>query len=210
MVSDWIDHIELRRSRAAVLSVWANKYGEDPDTGRRRWLDWAKSDGLKTPSQVMGAILDNAQLLDVEIDWVAMLPLIATVDWLTAAVIAEKVGQAIPTLPKTEDLLAQRSFRSFGRVRIDVEWGYDLHDLSMTLERWLSILGGRPYRTEKKYWYEGAQYTGCWHFKDRQLEVTYDDGGVGWIGDLASIDVLEGPTLDGVDIAKVALVAASA
>lgn len=58
MVDHWIDHIELRRNAYATFAVWGNKHGEDPTTGRRRWFDWEKSKGLKSPMEIHKAIED--------------------------------------------------------------------------------------------------------------------------------------------------------
>jgi len=206
MVDDWIDHIELRRDAYATFSVWGNKYGEDPMTGRRRWFDWDKTKGLKSPIAIHKAIEDAAQYLNVQVEWVDAIPLIASIDWLTAAVIASCVGYEIPALPDADVLLRQRSLRSIGRVTIGAEWGYDMHELTLPFERWVRILRGDGWPTEEPYWYEGQRFTGEWCFDGAGgLLVGYDDGGVGREGRLDGLDVIEGPKLDDVDLAKLAL-----
>jgi hypothetical protein len=209
MVSDWIDHIELRRDAYATFSVWGNKYGEDPMTGRRRWFEWNKTQGLKSPLAIYTAIEDEAEYLNVEMEWVDAIPLIASIDWLTAAVIARGVGLKIPVLPDIEVLLIQRSLRSIGRVSIGAEWGNEMHELTLPFERWVRILSGESWSIGMPYWCEGQQFTGKWSFDETGgLVVSYDDdGGVGWEGDLGSLDVLEGPKLDNVDLARLALAA---
>ncbi len=206
MVDNWIDHIELRRGAYATFSVWGNKYGEDPTTGRRRWFDWDKTKGLKSPMAIYKAIEDEAEYLSVQVEWVDAIPLIASIDWLTAAVIASKVGFEIPALPDVEILLTQRSLRSLGRVTIGAEWGYDMHELSLPYERWVRVLKGETLSIEQPYWYEGQRFTGEWSFDGiGGLVVGYDDGGVGWDGKLGGLDVIEGPKLDEVDLARLAL-----
>jgi hypothetical protein len=211
MVDDWIDHIQLRRSAHAKFAVWGNKYGQDPISGRRRWMDWDKRRDLTSPRAIRKALEDEAELLGVDLDWHDALALIASIDWLTAAVIASEGGLEIPKLPAADDLLDQRALRPLGRVMIGVEWGYDMHELLMSFERWIRILGGESWTVEQPYWYEGQHFTGCWTFDERGgLVVTYDGCGVGWEGEVQSMDLITGPQMDGVDLARLALSAAPA
>lgn len=206
MVDNWIDHIELRRSAYATFSVWANKYGEDPMTGRRRWFEWDKTKGIKSPIAIYKAVEDAAEYLNVQVEWVDAVPLIASIDWVTAAVMASNVGYEIPALPDVDVLLTQRSLRTLGRVTIGAEWGYDMHELEMPLDRWMRILRGEPWSVEEPYWYEGQRFTGEWSFDGAGgLVVSYDDGGVGWDGQLAGLDFIDGPKVDDVDLSKLAL-----
>ena len=164
------------------------------------------SKGLKSPMAIYKAIEDEAEYLSVQVEWVDAIPLIASIDWLTAAVIASKVGFEIPALPDVEILLTQRSLRSLGRVTIGAEWGYDMHELSLPYERWVRVLKGETLSIEQPYWYEGQRFTGEWSFDGiGGLVVGYDDGGVGWDGKLGGLDVIEGPKLDEVDLARLAL-----
>lgn len=209
MVDDWIDHIELRRTASAKFAVWGNKYGEDPMTGRRRWMDWDKTSDLRSPVAVKKALENEAEFLGVEIDWSDALPLIASVDWLTAAVIASTKDLQVPTLPSIDALLGQRGLRPLGRVTIGVMWGYDMHELHLPFERWIRILGGEAWTIQEPYWHEGQRFTGCWAFNGHgSLEVTYEDGGVGWKGELSAVDIIVGQMVDGVDVASLALIAA--
>ena len=206
MVDNWIDHIELRRDAYATFSVWGNKYGEDPVTGRRRWFNWDKTRGLTSPMAIYKAIEDEAEYLNVQVEWVDAIPLIPSIDWLTAAVIASKVGFEIPALPDVEMLLTQRSLRSLGRVTIGVEWGYEMHQLSLPYERWVRVLRGEALSIKEPYWYEGQRFTGEWSFDGiGGLVVGYEDGGVGWDGRLGELDVIEGPKQDEVNLARLAL-----
>ncbi len=210
MGDDWIDHIELRRAANARFAVWGNKYGEDPATGKRRWGDWDKTRALVSPMAIRRALEDEAEFLGVDLDWQEIVPLIASIDWLSAAVIAQHANLKISGLPSADDLLKQRALRPLGRVTIGVVWGDEMHELQMSFERWVRILGGAPRTVEEPYWYEGERFTACWAFDGRRgLEVAYDDGGVGWEGELDDADVIAGAQVDGVDVARLALRAAS-
>lgn len=205
MVDNWIDHIELRRNAYATFAVWGNKYGEDPITGRRRWFDWDKTRNLRSPMEVYKAIEDEAAYLNVEVEWFDVIPSIASIDWLTAAVIANKTGQDVPRLPDLTTLQSQRSLR-LGRLTIGAEWGYDMHELVISFERWIRILLGEPWSTNIPYFYEGQRFVGNWSFDgDRNLSVTYGDGGVGWEASLNALDFIKGPQIDEVDLARLAL-----
>ena len=206
MADDWIDHIELRRSAGANFAVWGNKYGENPMTGRRQWGEWEKVKGLKSPMAIFKAIEDMAEFLSVDVEWVDAIPLIASIDWLTAAVIAHQKGYEIPSLPDVDVLLNQRSLRPFGRVKIGAIWGYDMHEFDLPLEQWIRVLKGNSWSAEKRYWYEGQRFTGDWSFDGLgSLSVGYGDGGQGWQGNLSGLDMIVGPVVDEVDLGKLAL-----
>lgn len=97
-----IGHIELRRDAHANFTVWGRKYDKDPMTGGSRWFDWHKTKGIKSPMAVKKAIDDSAQYLNVEIEWDDVVPLIACVDWVTAAIIASNTQYDVPVLPTVE------------------------------------------------------------------------------------------------------------
>lgn len=204
---DWIDHIELRRNAYATFSVRGNRYGVDPVTGRRRWLSKKKTEGLKNPIEVKKAIDDVAQLLGANVEWVDVIPLIASIDWLTAAVIASQAGLDIPSLPDIDVIVSQRSLRTLGRVTIGAEWGYLYYEISLPLERWIRGLCGESWEVSKSDWYEAERFTGVWSFDGNcYLEVNNDESGQGyWSGELDDLEVIEGPEVDGVDLAKLAL-----
>jgi len=206
MVDDWIDHIELRRTAGANFAVWGNKYGENPMTGRRQWGEWEKVNGLKSPMAIFKAIEDMAEFLSVDVEWAKAIPLIASIDWLTAAVIAHQKGYEIPSLPEIDVLLNQRSLRPFGHVKIGAIWGYDMHEFDLPLERWIRVLNGDTWSAEKRYWYEGQRFKGNWSFDGLgSLSVGYGDGGQGWRGNLSGLDMIDGPKIDEVDLAKLTL-----
>jgi hypothetical protein len=203
MADDWINHIEVRRDANANLSVWGNRYGENPVTGNRRWFDWESRRGLRSPVAVSEAVEAIASFLATTIDWAEATPLLASVDWLTAAVLARKSNLPIPALPGVDSLLQQRSLRVLGKVTIGAEWGYDLHELSMPFERWVRIVAGEPWSSQTPYRYEGQRFMAHWSF-DRmsRLDVTYDDGGEGWSGQVEALELITGPVVDDVDLAR--------
>jgi hypothetical protein len=201
-----VDHIELRRDARTNFSIWGNKYGRDPITGRLRWRDWHKVKGIRSPLAVKRALDETAQHLNVSIQWPDALLLIAGIDWVTASVIASTEGYALPALPTTEILATQRSLRTLGNVTLGAEWGYDMHELSISFERWIRILGGESCSIDEPYWYEGEQFTGTWSFDDGGLlDVSYEDGGAGWSGKLGQLDSIDGPKIDGIDLTHTAL-----
>jgi hypothetical protein len=88
-------------------------------------------------------------------------------------------------------------------------WGNDMHELQMSFERRVRILGGESWTGCQPYWYEGRRFTGCLAFDGRRgLEVTYDDGGVRWEGELHGMELITGPQMDGVDLARLSLTVA--
>lgn len=211
MVDNWVDHIELRLNRYGTFVVRGNKHGENPDSGRRSWGRWRLTPDLKDPSSVHSALDGMAESLGVELDWQRAVPIIASIDWLTAAVIASKAGLVVSDLPAADDLLKQRALRPLGQVTVGVVWGYEMHELQMPFERWVRILGGESWAVDHPYWYEGERFVGTWSFDDRHgLEVTYGDGGVGWEGVLKNMDLISGPRVDGIDLASLTLTAAPA
>jgi hypothetical protein len=73
-------------------------------------------------------------------------------------------------------------------IIISVEWGNELHGCPMSEKTWKRILQGKAVRRIEPYWYEGKKYKGEWLFNSKrlgQLIVNYDDGGVGFEGELS-------------------------
>ena len=208
MVDTWTDHVELRRDRACRFTVAANKYGENPITGRLQWGDWDKTGALQVPSQVHDALQAAATHLDIDLDWSQTVRLIAQLDWVTGAVIADASGLTMPPLPTVAVINTQRSVRNLGTVTIGVEWGYDMHEFNLPFRAWLEILNGRRLNFAQPYFYEGARFKADWRFDVRDvdhLDVGIEDGGQGWVGPLNGVDLLRGPVIDDVDLAKLAL-----
>jgi len=103
-------------------------------------------------------------------------------------------------------LLNQRSLRPFGHVKIGAIWGYDMHEFDLPLGRWIRVLNGDEWSAEKRYWYEGQRFKGNWSFDGLgSLSVGYGDGGQGWQGNLSGLDMIDGPKIDEVDLAKLTL-----
>lgn len=210
MIDNWTDRLTVSRNTRRRFTVKLSKYGEGPDGNARGWRIWDKAADLATPTQVLDAIdsIVNDQYL--ALDWAEATATIAELDWLTAAVIADKKNVRLPALPETDELANQRSFRTLGKVTIGVEWGYDRHEVSLSMTHWVEIVSGWGYETQTSYFYEGARFTANWDFSmdDEQpyLEVTYygaeDDGGTGWRGKLRPSHLIDGNSVDGIDVAK--------
>jgi hypothetical protein len=81
-----------------------------------------------------------------------------------------------------------------------------MHELTLPFERWVRILRGESWSIGEPYWYEGQRFTGEWSFDGNGgLVVGYDHDGVGWEGKVSGLDAIEGPKLDDVDLAALAL-----
>jgi hypothetical protein len=208
MSDSWTDRIELRRAAGCKFKITGSKDLGAPTLEQPGNLPISQVDGITSPRALYRALNDAAMMLDVELEWVDAIPLIAQLDWITAAVIAKDTGHDVPELPSFETLVSQRSLmslRRMGKVTIGAEWGYDMHELMMSFEQWLRILGGEDDRIEKPYIYEGKQFMGVWCFDGNGcLEVGYDDGGQGWDGRLQDLELIDGPKMDDADLARLA------
>jgi hypothetical protein len=83
-------------------------------------------------------------------------------------------------------------------IVISVKWGDEPHDCPMSEKTWKRIVQGKAVRRVEPYWYEGKKYKGEWLFNSKglgQLTVNYDDGGVGFEGELSDATI----TNDGED-----------
>ena len=73
-------------------------------------------------------------------------------------------------------------------VTISVEWGYEMHSLTMNYDQWASIQAGEEkYIGGEGFHYEGEFFYDGWTFNTPtagNLLVTYDDGGVGYEGSI--------------------------
>jgi hypothetical protein len=169
--------------------------------------------GITAPLELRRAIELLASQRSVSLDWPELAARIAVLDWVTAAVIATATSSPVPPLPGFEVLAAQRSLtslRALGKVVLHADWGYDDHEVSIPFDRWLRIVTGHADVIRRAYHYEGERFLGEWKFDGQGgLVVGYDDGGEGWVGDLTGLDDIEGPMIDGVDLAAASLRAAS-
>ena len=210
MVDNWTDSLSVSRNARKRFTVELSKYGDDSEGGSRGWRTWDKSADLSTTTQVLDAIESITDEQGLSLDWAEATTLIAELDWITAAVIADKMNVQLPALPAADEIANQRSLRALGKVTIGVEWGDDLHEVTISMTHWVDILNGFGYDTQTRYYYEGARFTANWDFSmdDDQpyLEVTYqgadDDGGTGWRGKLRSGHLYDGKCVDGIDVAK--------
>ncbi len=75
-----------------------------------------------------------------------------------------------------------------GGVSFSVEWGYELHSVSIAMSDWAAILAGEEKSMESEGWYEGTSFPVWWSFnhgEHHSLYVTYsDDGLTGFEGDI--------------------------
>lgn len=83
-------------------------------------------------------------------------------------------------------------------VTVSVEWGYELHSLTLSPGQWASVLAGEALSVVGAgYHYEGQHFQDYWHFGgglDGDLTVEYgDDGGTGFIGSLDDAIIEEAP-----------------
>lgn len=214
MSDSWTDRIELTRSAGCKFEVTGSKDLGASALDQPGNLPITHVDGITSPRALYRALNDAAMILDVELEWVDAIPLIAQLDWITAAVIANETGHELPELPSFEIVVSQRSLTSIRRmvkVTIGAEWGYDMHELTMSFEQWLRILGGEGHRVEKPYLYEGKRYLGVWMFDGKGgLVVGIDYEGEGWGGRLVDLELIDGPRVEDADIAKLAVHASRA
>jgi hypothetical protein len=66
---------------------------------------------------------------------------------------------------------------------IQVAWGYEAHELTLTPEQWSSVMSGHEIGLEGPgYFYDGKHFQDYWNFgggSQGSLVVSYDGGGVG-------------------------------
>jgi hypothetical protein len=217
MVDNWTDQITFRSNGRSQFAVVANKFGDATSSGRRKWFEWGKVSGLKSPGDVRKAIEEQSELLGVQVELADVIAPVASVDWVTAAVIAHDAGLDLPPLPSIEALLAQRALRPLGKVVLGVTWGYEHQTLTLPFEQWVRILNEELVTISTPYWYEGKRFNSWWSFdRGAQLRVLIDmDGsggpsGDGWIGALRNIPSIQGPKLNDADLAQLALDASKA
>ena len=82
-------------------------------------------------------------------------------------------------------------------VTLSVEWGYEIHRLTIGPRNWKKIQDGKAWGTAgKTYYYEGERFSCYWDFNCRgepgSLIVRYgNDGGEGYVGEWADVDIIE-------------------
>src|SRR4051794_23537499 len=83
------------------------------------------------------------------------------------------------------------------RARISVEWGYEIHSITLTARNWARVKAGKPLRIRGKgYWYDGEFFWDYWDFDGGyvgRLIVGYHRGtewwGDGWTGKLKDAEI---------------------
>lgn len=82
-------------------------------------------------------------------------------------------------------------------VTLMVEWGYEIHSVTIGPRNWQKIQAGKAWGTNgETYDYEGERFTCYWDFNCRggpgSLLVGYgNDGGEGYVGKWADVDITE-------------------
>jgi hypothetical protein len=82
-------------------------------------------------------------------------------------------------------------------VTLSVEWGYEIHSLTIGPRNWAKIQAGKEWGTGgETYHYEGERFSCYWDFNGRgepgSLIVSYgNDGGEGYVGTWADVDITE-------------------
>lgn len=207
-IAEGIIEVTLSFSARGVFSVTTKRVVPNPQKPGQYRKAQEKVGNLQNPSDVFRMLDATSVTIGAEFQWDNVLPKVAQLDWVTAAVVASQHGFDLPELPPIESLGRQRSL--LGDVCIAVEWGYEFHELTLSLDQWVRILLGEHYEEEDPYTYEGEDFTALWSFaadRQDQLSVTYDDGGEGWSGFFNEIEIIEGPNLEGVDLGRLALAA---
>ena len=79
------------------------------------------------------------------------------------------------------------------KIELSVEWGYEIHTLSVTPSVWAKIVAGEEIVQKSRGAYEGAQFWIEWSFNCsgvQTLSVKYgDDGGVGYEGNIYDLHI---------------------
>lgn len=83
------------------------------------------------------------------------------------------------------------------RARISVEWGYEVHSITLTARNWARVKSGKPLRIRGEgYWYDGEHFWDYWDFAggmEGRLIVSYHQKrewyGDGWDGTLKDAEI---------------------
>lgn len=82
-------------------------------------------------------------------------------------------------------------------VTLSVEWGCEIHSLTIDPRNWAKIQAGKEWGTGgETYYYEGERFSCYWDFNGRgepgSLIVSYgNDGGEGFTGSWSEADIQE-------------------
>jgi hypothetical protein len=83
------------------------------------------------------------------------------------------------------------------RARISVEWGYEIHSITLTARNWSRVKAGKPLRIRGQgYWYDGEHFWDYWAFAggmEGRLIVSYHQKtewyADGWDGALTGAEI---------------------
>jgi len=81
-------------------------------------------------------------------------------------------------------------------IFLSVEVGYDIRTTELTADEWGDVQNGVELHKSVLDWYEGEEFTYEFHFNSSMeqgstLVVTYDDCGVGFIGNISEAFIEE-------------------
>ncbi len=78
-------------------------------------------------------------------------------------------------------------------IKLSVYWPDDWKSVILSMSEWEEILSGKEFtKGGEGYVYEGEAYSDVWWFEggmDGEVEVTYDDGGTGFSGNLSDEEI---------------------
>ena len=82
------------------------------------------------------------------------------------------------------------------QVTLGIEIGYELRTITLTQSQWKEVQSGKELREEVEDFYEGESLTYTWYFnnpsdRENSLVVTYDDQGVGYMGSVEDLTLIE-------------------
>ena len=83
------------------------------------------------------------------------------------------------------------------RISFSVEWGYELHSVSIPISKWAAILAGEEVSMKSVGWYEGTRFPVFWSFSCGETHGVYvsygDEGLTGFEGDITDGYISEEP-----------------
>jgi hypothetical protein len=89
-----------------------------------------------------------------------------------------------------------RAEKRGGGALIEVAWGYDIHEITLTARNWWKVKRGKPLRIRVRGFSEEGSEWQYWTFGgglEGRLLVEYGEGGVGFDGRLSDASIEELP-----------------
>jgi hypothetical protein len=85
---------------------------------------------------------------------------------------------------------------SVDQVTLGIEIGYELRTITLTQSQWEEVQSGKELKEEIEDFYEGESFTYSWYFndpsdKENSLVVTYNGEGVGYMGSVEDLILIE-------------------